>query len=521
MLRSKDGYQICASSLRFGSGLYDEAGFLGGFTYVGVRVGVLTLYPAGGPYICVWGFFCGSGAVYPLLSCSGWGRLLLSLFWCGCSTLFPGAPAVFRCVHAASYPSRVPHLADSGWLPYSCGGRLAWGSGCLGTDVLIPHLFSTLCRRNFPFRFFPFGVLHPWRVHQHVGPVCWSTPGVGLVGSLLRHLVFSHVSALPGGLRLAQPSQLLATLGFSGHRVSVLQLPWWRGLGLQPFPSFSGLLLLRLLAGVVGILHPVSGCSSCGGVCLVCSLQVRSPCCPSLTLGCVCFWPAVSQAFVGCVDGLGCPSWFVTALGSWTRALAVGWSWYLLFSGPFLGFFPLASRLAAGLRWLGFLLHCPPSVASLWRVLPWFFVRCLLACPHGAAVPLDSWVQWCSYSSCWVTYLRSGQCSSSVHDRDVAFPPLVGLAFGLSAVLLPQADAVGFGLCWSALLSGLLTGRYCSFALDSSFLSSVLVEGGAFHRFPSPLSSFGMWSPFGVIGVFCHYWSPTKVSMGGVFSLVW
>ena len=47
-------------------------------------------------------------------------------------------------------------------------------------------------------------------------------------------------------------------------------------------------------------------------------LQVRSPCCPSLTLGWVCFWPAVSQAFVGCVGGLGCPSWFVTALGSWT-----------------------------------------------------------------------------------------------------------------------------------------------------------------------------------------------------------
>ena len=39
--------------------------------------------------------------------------------------------------------------------------------------------------------------------------------------------------------------------------------------GLQPFPSFSVLLLLRLLAGVGGVLHPVSGCSSCGGVCLV------------------------------------------------------------------------------------------------------------------------------------------------------------------------------------------------------------------------------------------------------------
>ena len=174
---------------------------------------------------------------------------------------------------------------------------------------------------------------------------------------------------------------------------------------------------------------------------------------------------------MGCVGGLGCPSWFVTALGSWTRALAVGWSWYLLFSGPFLGFFPLASRLAVGLRWLGFLLNCPPSVALLWRVFTWFFVRCVLACPHGAAVPLDSWVRRCSYSSCWVTFLRSGRCSSSVHDRDMAFPPLVGLAFGLSAVLLPQADAVGFGLCWSARLSDLLTGRCCSFTLDSSSLA--------------------------------------------------
>ena len=39
--------------------------------------------------------------------------------------------------------------------------------------------------------------------------------------------------------------------------------------GLQPFPSFSVLLLLRLLAGVGGVMHPVSGCYSCGGVCLL------------------------------------------------------------------------------------------------------------------------------------------------------------------------------------------------------------------------------------------------------------
>ena len=52
--------------------------------------------------------------------------------------------------------------------------------------------------------------------------------------------------------------------------------------------------------------------------------------------------------------------------------------------------------LAASLGWLRFILGCPPSVASLRRLLPWFFAGYLLDCPHGAAVPLASWVLWCS-----------------------------------------------------------------------------------------------------------------------------
>ena len=66
------------------------------------------------------------------------------------------------------------------------------------------------------------------------------------------------------------------------------------------------------------------------------------------------------------------------------------------FLGLTLGSSLLLPVLAAGLRWLRFILGCHPSVASLWRLLPWFFVRYLLACPHDAAVPLDSWVLWCS-----------------------------------------------------------------------------------------------------------------------------
>ena len=103
-----------------------------------------------------------------------------------------------------------------------------------------------------------------------------------------------------------------------------------------------------------------------------------------------------------------------------------------------------------------------------------------------------------------VTCLWYGLCSSSVHDRGVAFPTLVVFAFGLRAVPLPAADAVGFGLHWSARLSDLLQGRCCSFNLGSSSLPW-LGGGGSFHPVPYPLSSFEMWSPFRVISVLCHY----------------
>ena len=142
-----------------------------------------------------------------------------------------------------------------------------------GRMVLRPHLYClpsrfTLVRSLYWVLGF-FGVLHPWRVHQHV---CLQSAGL-LLGlgwwGLCYVTWFSPLChALPQGLRLAQPSQLQATLGFfSGHRVSPsASLVAW--VGFQPFPSFSGL-QLRLLAGVGGVLHPVSGCSSCGGVCLV------------------------------------------------------------------------------------------------------------------------------------------------------------------------------------------------------------------------------------------------------------
>ena len=82
-------------------------------------------------------------------------------------------------------------------------------------------------------------------------------------------------------------------------------------------------------------------------------LKVRSPCCPSLTLGWVCFWPVVSQAFVSCEGGLGCPSWFVKALGSWA---AYSGRWMVQVPAVFLsylGFFPLASSVGCWLQVVG------------------------------------------------------------------------------------------------------------------------------------------------------------------------
>ena len=52
--------------------------------------------------------------------------------------LFLGHLRFSATCHAAGYTSGVPHLADSGWLPYSCSDGFAWGWGYLSTDVLLP-----------------------------------------------------------------------------------------------------------------------------------------------------------------------------------------------------------------------------------------------------------------------------------------------------------------------------------------------------------------------------------------------
>ena len=130
--------------------------------------------------------------------------------------------------------------------------------------------------------------------------------------------------------------------------------------------------------------------------CCLLGLQVRSPCCPSLTLEWVCFWPTVSQVFVGCEGGLGCPSWFVI-LFLCLLVLHLFWGWGGLVTGlwPLLRLLVLDSSDAR--------LHRPDALAS-GRTSPFVAVDLFLGRLFGlglvgrvrASVPPFFW--WCSPS---------------------------------------------------------------------------------------------------------------------------
>ena len=88
-----------------------------------------------------------------------------------------------------------------------------------------------------------------------------------------------------------------------------------------------------------------------------------------------------------------CPGFLLAVPAVWLSRL-LEFSWNLC-----LGSFLLLPVFADSLGWLRMVLGCPTSVAWQWRLLPWFSARYLSACPRGAAVPLDSSVLRCSWSS--------------------------------------------------------------------------------------------------------------------------
>ena len=138
-----------------------------------VWVGILTLYPTGVPYICVWGFFYDGGVVSPLLLLGVSGRLFLILFWCACSAISLGHLRFSAVCHAAGDPSGVPHLADSGWLTSSCGGGFAWGWEFLATGLLLPLFGFLPCASAAPLPLLPLRGSAPWPgASACLPPVC-------------------------------------------------------------------------------------------------------------------------------------------------------------------------------------------------------------------------------------------------------------------------------------------------------------------------------------------------------------
>ena len=80
---------------------------------------------------------------------------------------------------------------------------------------------------------------------------------------------FSHVpcsSSGPAACAAFPDAGSLGVFRSPGVCPSASLVTWVR---FQPFPSFYMHLLLRLLAGVAGFVHPVSGCSRYGDVSLV------------------------------------------------------------------------------------------------------------------------------------------------------------------------------------------------------------------------------------------------------------
>ena len=156
--------------------------------------------------------------------------------------------------------------------------------------------------------------------------------------------------------------------------------------------------------------------------CSLLGLQARSPCCPSPTLECVCFWPTVSQVFVGCEGGLGCPSWFVI-LFLCLLVLHLFWGWGGLVTGlwPLLRLLVLDSSDAR--------LHRPDALAS---------GRTLSFCRRGS-------LPW-AFIRPWVS--RPRPCLGSSLLLVVLTFPCPGFSLGASGRWMVQAPALSWALPW-------------------------------------------------------------------------
>ena len=217
--------------------------------------------------------------VFFLSSCSMWGRLLLSLFWCDfCASSWGACGFPWRVLPLVTL-SGFRNLSGSSSLAYSCSGDLLLGWRCLWCTTW----FSTLCRALPP------------------GPVVCAT---------------SPAAAYPWGV-----------FCLFGHRVPDLLLLWWRGLGGNPSLIFLCFACAGWLAGVCWALHPVSGSSRWGYVCSLGDSVMTLLAFPYLRVGVLLAWGVYD---VSCCEvcSLGCPSWLVLLFDVCvcpSPALGLGW----------------------------------------------------------------------------------------------------------------------------------------------------------------------------------------------------
>ena len=189
-----------------------------------------------------------------------------------------------------------------------------------------------------------------------LAPVCWSPPGIGLEGSLLRHLVFSHVlcsSSGPAACAVFPAADYLGVFWSPGVCPSASLVTWaspaplacWGSWGLTLCQGAPVAVMSAWFAGEVTLLpfpYLRVGVLLAFGVSGVCGLHRRS----RLPL----VVPHPFPVSVGPSPFLGL-GW----LGHSGRWIVQGTCSFL---GPYLGFFPLTSSVGC---WL-----------EVVEVYPWF-----------------------------------------------------------------------------------------------------------------------------------------------------
>ena len=228
--------------------------------------------------MCVLGFFLRrQSCVFFLSSCWVWGRLLLSLFWCGFCASSWGA---------CGFPRRVLRLvtclAPVSW-PIPAVDVCCWVGG-----VLVHHLVFCLIPAQLPLTLLTLS----WFC-TFLAPVCWPTPAVepccwvgGVFGASLGSLPCAVLFLWD--LRFAQLILQLVPLGFSDFSVTgCLSFCYPGGVGWAATLPFFFLCFScsGWLAGVLWVLHPVSGYTSWGCVCSLSTSVFTLLAFPSLRVG--------------------------------------------------------------------------------------------------------------------------------------------------------------------------------------------------------------------------------------------